>query len=104
MPLLAALSFWPSRRGYHYNKMSYIYQLHGLGFKFYVHPSAFVIHYAHPVNQKRELAGTFTRKVAPRAAHAAHAASCSAQGALLFTSAVQNVGRLLVIWASRCSS
>lgn len=34
--------------GYGGNKISYINQLHGLGFQFYVHPTAYAMHVPHP--------------------------------------------------------
>ena len=49
--MLALKSQMPSYderfRGYGYNKLSYFYYLHTLGFDFHVHPWAFVVHLHH---------------------------------------------------------
>jgi hypothetical protein len=44
------LAPWADERfvGYGGNKIAYINQLHGLNFKFHVHPSGFVVHVPHP--------------------------------------------------------
>ncbi len=44
---------YPTLTGYGYNKLSYFYYLHMLGFQFHVHPWAYVVHMPHPKQHRR---------------------------------------------------
>lgn len=52
-PGLQEPSLFPST-GYNYNKLSYFYYLHMLGFRFFVHPWAYVVHMPHEEQHRRK--------------------------------------------------
>lgn len=44
---------FPTLAGYHFNKLTYLFYLHSLGFQYYVHPGAWVAHMPHARARER---------------------------------------------------